>query len=98
MTKSIWGGKGVFHFTCNSLAREGKGKKELNAGTRRLEPEAVAGMRVAGLLTLLSYTTRDHYPRTVPPTLAWVLPLQSLIKTIIRQTCPQTHLTEGFSP
>lgn len=47
-----------------------------------------------GFLGLLSSTPRTTCPEKAPPTVAWSLPHQSLIKAISPQACPRANLME----
>jgi len=92
MTKTTWRRKGLFglhfHSTAHRWRRSGQElTQELEAGA---DAEAMEGaahwLASPGLLSLLSYRTRDHQPRGWHhPQWAGLSPSQSLIKEMLYQ-------------
>ena len=69
---------------CSSLKKLGQeytqGRNQKAGASAEVMEDAANGFAPRGFLSLLSYRNQDHQPQVVPPTMAWALPHQSLIK------------------
>lgn len=82
--------EGVYFILHFSISQQRKHGQDLKTRTRTETTKSAAyGLALYGLLSLLSYTTKDHLPGVTSSTVSWTIIHQSLIKKILPQTFVQ---------
>ncbi|XP_060220618.1 3-keto-steroid reductase/17-beta-hydroxysteroid dehydrogenase 7 isoform X2 [Meriones unguiculatus] len=95
MTKTTWGGKGLFHLTSHSITERSQGRNSRQEPKQRHEGLLCTGfLPGAGLLT---DSTQDHHPRDGTAHRELGTATSLINQENAPQACPQASLVGSFS-